>query len=75
LPTIQAGAPPDQNRHRRPVSWGSSGLLLIGIVSGYGFAYVMVGIAAMLAIAAFAVNRIGEETRGLALDTIAPITE
>jgi hypothetical protein len=29
----------------------------------------------MLAIAAYAVTRIGEETQGLALDTIAPITE
>jgi MFS transporter, putative metabolite:H+ symporter len=48
---------------------------LIGIVSVYGLGYVMTGIAAMLAIAAFMVTRIGEETRGLALDTIAPITE
>jgi hypothetical protein len=29
----------------------------------------------MLAIAAYAVTRISGETRGLALDTIAPITE
>jgi putative MFS transporter len=48
---------------------------LIGIVSGYGFGYVMAGIAILLAIAAYAVTRIGGETRGLALDTIAPITE
>jgi MFS transporter, putative metabolite:H+ symporter len=48
---------------------------LIGIVSAYGFGYVMAGIAVMMAIAAFAVTRIGAETRGLALDTIAPITE
>jgi MFS transporter, putative metabolite:H+ symporter len=48
---------------------------VIGIVSTHGFGYVMAGIAVMMAIAAFAVTRIGEETRGLALDTIAPITE
>jgi MFS transporter, putative metabolite:H+ symporter len=48
---------------------------LIGIVSVYGLGYVMTGIAVMLAIAAFAVTRIGGETQGLALDTIAPITE
>ncbi len=48
---------------------------LIGIVSVYRLGYVMGGIALMLAIAAFAVTRIGAETQGLALDTIAPITE
>ena len=48
---------------------------VIGIVAGYGFGYVMVGIAALLGIAAYAVTRIGVETRGLALDQIAPITE
>jgi len=35
----------------------------------------MAGLAVMLGIAAYAVTRIGGETRGLALDTIAPITE
>ncbi len=48
---------------------------VIGIVSTYGLGYVMGGIAVMLAIAAYAVTQIGEETKGLALDTIAPITE
>jgi MFS transporter, putative metabolite:H+ symporter len=48
---------------------------VIGMVSAYGFGYVMTGIAAMLAVAAYAVTRIGGETRGVALDTIAPITE
>jgi MFS transporter, putative metabolite:H+ symporter len=48
---------------------------LIGIVSVYGLGYVMTGIAVMLAIAAFMVTKIGKESRGLALDTIAPITE
>ena len=48
---------------------------LIGIVSVYGLGYVMGGIAIMMAIAAYAVTKIGEETQGLALDTIAPITE
>jgi MFS transporter, putative metabolite:H+ symporter len=48
---------------------------VIGIVAIHGFGYVMAGIATMLAIAAFAVTRISGETRGLALDTIAPITE
>jgi putative MFS transporter len=47
----------------------------IGIVAGYGFGYVMAGIAVLLGIAAFAVTRIGGETRGLALDQIAPITD
>ena len=48
---------------------------VIGMVSAYGFGYVMAGIALLLGIAAYAVTRIGGETRGLALDTIAPITE
>jgi MFS transporter, putative metabolite:H+ symporter len=48
---------------------------IIGIVAGYGFGYVMAGIAILLGIAAYAVTRIGGETRGLALDQIAPITE
>jgi putative MFS transporter len=48
---------------------------IIGVVAGYGFGYVMAGIAVMLAIAAYAVTRIGGETRGLALDQIAPVTE
>ncbi len=48
---------------------------VIGIVAGYGFGYVMAGIAVLLGVAAFAVTRIGGETRGLALDQIAPITE
>jgi MFS transporter, putative metabolite:H+ symporter len=48
---------------------------VIGIVGVYGFGYVMGGLAVLLAIAAFAVTRIGGEPRGLALDTIAPITE
>ncbi|HXC90044.1 MAG TPA: MFS transporter [Stellaceae bacterium] len=54
---------------------GAVAFPLIGIVSVYGLGYVMTGIAVMLAIAAYAVTRIGDETRGLALDTIAPITE
>ena len=48
---------------------------VIGIISVYGFGYVMGGLAVLLAIAAFAVTRIGVETQGLALDAIAPITE
>ena len=48
---------------------------VIGIIAAYGFGYVMAGIAVLLGIAAFAVTRIGGETRGLALDQIAPITE
>jgi MFS transporter, putative metabolite:H+ symporter len=48
---------------------------IIGIVVGYGFGYVIAGIAVLLGIAAYAVTRIGGETRGLALDQIAPITE
>ena len=37
--------------------------------------YVMTGVAAILALAAFLVTKIGEETQGLALDAIASITE
>jgi MFS transporter, putative metabolite:H+ symporter len=48
---------------------------LIGVVAAHGFGYVMAGIAAMLGIAAFAVTRISDETRGRALDAIAPLTE
>ncbi|HKX08369.1 MAG TPA: MFS transporter [Stellaceae bacterium] len=47
---------------------------VIGFLKGYGLGYVMGGIAVLLAIAAFAVTRISKETKGLALDTIAPPT-
>ncbi|MGH7126326.1 MAG: MFS transporter [Stellaceae bacterium] len=47
---------------------------VIGFLKGYGLGYVMGGIAVLLAIAAFAVTRISRETKGLALDTIAPPT-
>jgi hypothetical protein len=40
----------------------------------YGLGYVMTGIAVMMAIAAVAVTQIGSETRGRALDEIAPPT-
>jgi putative MFS transporter len=46
----------------------------IGLLSTYGFGYVMTGIAAMMAIAAIAVTQIGTETRGRSLDEIAPPT-
>jgi MFS transporter, putative metabolite:H+ symporter len=48
---------------------------VIGVVAAFGFGYVMVGIAILLGIAAYAVTRIGGETRGLSLDQIAPLTE
>ena len=48
---------------------------LIGFLSSYGLGYVMTGIAVMMAIAAVAVTQIGSETRGRALDEIAPPTE
>jgi len=47
---------------------------LIAIVQAYGLGYVMTGIAVLLAIAAVAVTQISSETRGLALDKIAPLT-
>jgi putative MFS transporter len=48
---------------------------LIAILQGYGLGYVMTGIAVLLAIAAVAVTQISGETRGLALDKIAPLTQ
>ncbi len=47
---------------------------VIAVLQGYGLGYVMTGIAMLLAIAAVAVTRISQETKGLALDTIAPPT-
>jgi MFS transporter, putative metabolite:H+ symporter len=47
---------------------------MIGLLSTYGLGYVMTGIAAMMAVAAVAVTQIGTETRGRALDEIAPPT-
>ena len=46
----------------------------IGILSAYGLGYVMTVIAVLLAIATIAVTQISSETKGLALDTIAPPT-
>jgi MFS transporter, putative metabolite:H+ symporter len=46
----------------------------IGILSTYGLGYVMTLIAVLLGIATIAVTRISSETKGLALDTIAPPT-
>lgn len=47
---------------------------MIGFLSNYGLGYVMTAIAVMMAIAAVAVTQIGTETRGRALDEIAPPT-
>lgn len=47
---------------------------VIAVLQGYGLGYVMTGIAVLLAIAAVAVTQISSETKGLALDTIAPPT-
>jgi putative MFS transporter len=47
---------------------------VIAVLQGYGLGYVMTGIAMLLAIAAIAVTQISQETKGLALDTIAPPT-
>jgi len=44
------------------------------IQNGYGFATVFVTIAVMLVIAAVAVTQVGPESRGLALDAVAPPT-
>jgi len=52
----------------------AANVYVIGFLKGYGLGYVMAGIAALLAIAAVAVTRISKETKGLALDTIAPPT-
>lgn len=46
----------------------------IGILSAYGLGYVMTVIAVLLAIATVAVTQISSETKGLALDIIAPPT-
>ncbi len=46
----------------------------IGILSAYGLGYVMTVIAVLLAIATIAVTQISTETKGLALDAIAPPT-
>ena len=46
----------------------------IGILSAYGLGYVMTVIAVLLAIATVAVTQISSETKGLALDAIAPPT-
>lgn len=46
----------------------------IGILSAYGLGYVMTIIAVLLAIATVAVTQISSETKGLALDAIAPPT-
>jgi putative MFS transporter len=48
---------------------------IIGFLSTLGLGYVMTGIAVLMAIGAYAVTRIGEETQGRSLDEIAPITE
>ncbi len=47
---------------------------IIAILQAYGLGYVMTGIAVLLAIAAVAVTQISKETKGLALDVIAPPT-
>jgi putative MFS transporter len=47
---------------------------ILWIRSTYGLTPVFAAIAVMLAIAAFAVTRVGPEARGLALDEIAPPT-
>ena len=46
----------------------------VAVLSTYGLGYVMTVIALLMFIAAFAVTQIGSETRGLALDAIAPPT-
>ena len=46
----------------------------IGVLSAYGLGYVMTIIAVLLAIATVAVTQISSETKGLALDAIAPPT-
>ncbi len=46
----------------------------IGILSSIGLGYVMTVIAVLLAIATIAVTQISSETKGLALDAIAPPT-
>jgi hypothetical protein len=83
----RARQPARQGQHRLRRTRPHSGLahfrpfidarhdLAAGIVAGYGFGCVMAGVAGMLAIAALAVTRIGGETRGLALDQIAPISD
>ena len=47
---------------------------VIAILQAYGLGYVMTGIAVLLAVAAVAVTQISAETKGRALDAIAPPT-
>jgi|SRR5579864_1407920 len=47
---------------------------VIGFLASFGLGYVMTGIAILLLIGAVAVTFISRETKGLALDTIAPPT-
>jgi putative MFS transporter len=47
---------------------------ILWIKDGWGLNAVFIAIAAMVAIAAFAVTQVGPEAKGLALDEIAPPT-
>ena len=47
---------------------------ILAIQTAWGLGAVFAALAVMLAIAAYAVTQIGSETRGLALDAIAPPT-
>jgi putative MFS transporter len=47
---------------------------IIALLQAFGFGYVMAGIAVLLGIAAIAVTQISAETKGEALDVIAPLT-
>ncbi len=52
----------------------AANFIVIPFLQGYGLGYVMTLIAVLLAIATIAVTQISDETKGLALDTIAPPT-
>jgi len=47
---------------------------ILWIKDGWGLNAVFIAIAAMVAVAAFAVTQVGPEAKGLALDEIAPPT-
>jgi len=53
---------------------GAFSIFIIPFLNQLGFGFVMTMLAVLLAIAAVAVTQISSETRGLALDTIAPPT-
>jgi uncharacterized membrane protein YhhN len=53
---------------------GAALLFSIRMLSTYGVGFLMFLIASLLFVGAFAVTQIASETKGVALDVIAPLT-